>query len=104
MGEFSADLKDFLNELLDPQADQRIGARGAGFEELRLHPWLVGIDMESMLSAEHKVPYHAATFTASKAKEIKKAGAGGLFNEPAYTGPPDWFSDWASFTGCKSSK
>jgi len=53
------------------------------------------------MSGDHNVPYHAASFATSKAKEIRAAGPGNLFNEAAYTGPTDWFSDWASFNSKK---
>jgi len=105
--EFSSDLKDLLNDLLNPQADARIGCRGGGFEELRLHPWFGSLDMNTIahkstgMSGDHNVPYHAASFATSKAKEIRAAGPGNLFNEAAYTGPTDWFSDWASFNSKK---
>jgi len=93
--EFSSDLKDLLNDLLDPTPDSRIGCRGAGFEELRLHQWFVGIDMKTMLTADHSVPYHAASFAKKRGEEIRKTGPGSLFNEPPYEGDA-WFADWGS--------
>jgi len=92
--DFSSDLQDLLNALITPLPGSRIGCRGAGFEELRMHPWFGSLDMNALLSGDHSVPYHATSFATAKDKEIRKAGPGSLFKDPSYSGPTEWFKEW----------
>jgi len=97
--DFSADLEFLLNELLDHEPARRIGARGAGPEELRANPWFVGLDIDAVSSGESPVPYKCGQVVKEKSAARLQTGFDKAFDEPAYTGDVTWCQSYGSFKG-----
>jgi len=85
----SANAEHFLNGLLDPTADGRLGTRGVGAEELRAASWMTGFNWTELMS-KTTVPPHASStagITPPKASLGDK-----------YSGDGSWCKDFSSFT------
>jgi len=73
--------EDFLNDLLMPNPDQRLGMRGVGAEEIRAAPWMSSFDWYSLSNNALEAP-HASMTSSPKLPEVS------LKDE--YTGDQRW--------------
>ena len=98
---FSEDLTMLLEELLMPDPMKRLGARGAGEEELRANLWFGDFNWAELASGSMVAPDVALCqeLIASAEKKAEKA-----MNETSYSGDTAWFADWGTFAGATPRK
>ena len=55
--ELTKEAKEFIEDLLDPDPEQRLGCRGGGFEEIEVHAWLDGFKFEGLADGSLDAPF-----------------------------------------------
>lgn len=86
--ELTPEAEAFLNGLLMPAADERLGTRGVGAEEVRASRWMAGLDWNALTNKALEPPHVSAT------KSVKPAAVS-LSDE--YSGDGAWCKDFSSF-------
>jgi serine/threonine protein kinase len=89
--EQSSFMVNFVNDLLEPQPDKRLGARGVGPEELRATDWFRGYDWGKIQAGLTKSPHVDAAARAS-ATEVAPAELSDV-----YTGDKEWCEGFSAF-------
>jgi len=87
----SGPLADLLNDLMHPQAQRRLGARGTGPKEIRTHKAFAGFSWEKLEKGAMEAPHKKAAEQAIKAASGKKMQA------ESYKGDTSWYSGFSSF-------
>lgn len=93
---FSIEVKELLDELLDPKPEMRIGCRGGGSEELREHAWFTKFEWTEMEQGTAKAPAEGTCMEAMRVA-MKEGGDSALKDKP-YTGDTTWFNDFEVHT------
>jgi len=84
----SAEAEMFLNGLLDPTAEQRLGTRGVGAEEVQVAKWMSGFNFNELSSKKLDAPH------VSQTSAVKPAAA--ALND-TFSGDGGWCKDYSSF-------
>lgn len=92
--DFTEDLTALLNDLLEPNPMKRLGARGAGEEELRANLWFGDFNWEELRAGTMIAP-QVDVCTDSMAAAEKAASK--ALPEKKYGGDPSWFEGFGSF-------
>lgn len=80
--------QDFLNGLLDPAVDRRLGTRGVGAEEIQVSKWMTGFSWSDLTSKAMEAPHRDNTSTV-------KTAAAKL--DDRFSGDDSWCKDYSSF-------
>jgi len=92
--DFSEDLTALLDDLLDPNPMKRLGARGAGEEELRANLWFGDFNWAELQQGTMVAPQ--ADICAEAIVASEKA-AGKALPDQKYSGDKSWFADFGNF-------
>ena len=92
--EFPGATAEFVDNLLEPNPTKRMGARGAGWEEIKMQPWFAGFNWQGLATGSLLSPFEPVC-RAKAEKAAKEKGA--EITEAAYKGDASWYEGWSAF-------
>ena len=92
----SAELVELLNDLMQPNAQRRLGARGTGPKEVRLAKWFEDFAWDKLESGKLDAP-HKEKAADSIAKVLKSGQSKSSLLPDKYSGDTGWFANFSTF-------
>ena len=91
-------VKELLEDLLDPNPDERLGCRskvGAHVtEDIEHHSFYKGFNFIALGDCAVEAPYYTDCHGLATAFFTKQAASRGTFDAPPYVGDNRWCDDW----------
>lgn len=91
---FSAELRDFVKQLLQRKPAYRLGQGTSGAGAIKKHPWFAGFDWDAFVAKKLKAPYLPVVKSAVDASNFHAAlddnAAGGAYRGKPYTSKGDF--------------